>query len=102
MTRTMITQKGSSELTGHRLLTREEHYARAMLLGRVYDPRDGTYCVASFDGDYSVSEPYLDCVTLEVIPDDDARRRMVKHGGYRADPSTQSYPWEAVDDEDDT
>lgn len=82
-------------------LTRKEHHARAMLMGRKYDPRDGSYCVPSFDGDFNVSEPYLDCVTLEVITHADAQLRMQRYGGATDKPLTTTYPWEAFDAEDD-
>lgn len=30
-------------------MTKEEHIARAMLMGKVYDPRDHTYSIPNFD-----------------------------------------------------
>ena len=64
-------------------LTHEEHAARAMLMGRVYDWRDGTYCFADSDGlpigtALDGRHPMLDCETLEVIDDDKQEERFQK------------------------
>lgn len=50
-----------------KILTHEEHVARAMLLGRVYDWRDGSYCILnrSIGQGMPVSEGMLDCLTCE-------------------------------------
>lgn len=48
------------------MLTHQEHTARAMLLGRVYDWRDGTYCRIDRSGSYD-TDSMLCCVTMEPI-----------------------------------
>lgn len=72
-------------------LTREEHEARAMLLGRWYDPRDGTYVLDN----HTPANDMLDCVTLEVIAYEDARARMGPDGynGLIID-NMPTMPWE--------
>lgn len=87
--------------------TRKEHVARAMLLGRVYDWRDGTYCYPMFGRDEAMlsSEGMLDCDTCEVIRHDDAhaeflyadRRSDVKSLGISDDSEHPCRPWEAED-----
>lgn len=47
-----------------KLPTREEHIARAMLMGREYDETDGTYCIAEGDPEYGW---VIDCLTFEVV-----------------------------------
>lgn len=53
----------------HAKLTHMEHEARAMLLGKVYDPVDGTYCLADDQGDPSALG-MLCADTLEPLPPD--------------------------------
>ncbi len=87
------------------LLTRSEHIARALLMGRVYDWRDGTYCLTDADGDPEVLG-MVDCVTLEVIDnnDDDAVARYTHlrlrqaSSWNRYDEGNGCMPWEAPDD----
>lgn len=48
--------------------TRKQHIARALLMGRVYDWRDGTYCpdIRDLTGNL-MADNMLDCDTLEVM-----------------------------------
>jgi hypothetical protein len=91
------------------LLTRNEHTARAMLLGLVYDPRDGTYCREEFDGDghlASTQGEMLDCETLVVIKAGVQSKRMNafwksymgEDGGNHVNPDIPNMPWEAPDE----
>lgn len=76
-------------------LTRAEHHARAALLGRKYDPRDGTYC----DHLFSLND-LIDCVTMEPTT---VRKQEEKYGFavggmysiYGEPPKTM--PWEKED-----
>lgn len=85
-------------------LTRKEHKARALLMGRVYDPRDGTYCKVGDDLEMLSTTDLLDCVTMEVMDPQTCKERM---HGFRADygdvfwfnKSIPCQPWEAEDDE---
>ncbi len=52
-------------------MTHEEHIARAMLMGREYDWRDGTYMVNGS------TKGLIDAITLEPISSDDAFARAV-------------------------
>jgi hypothetical protein len=47
-------------------LTHAEHDARAMLIGLVYDWRDGTYCSENSEGDPNTA-CMLDAITLEPV-----------------------------------
>lgn len=53
--------------------TYDEHVTRALLMGRIYDWRDGTYCLTNPMG-APTEENMLDCLTLEPITKTDHRR----------------------------
>jgi hypothetical protein len=60
-------------------MTFEEHVARAALMGRTFDWRDGTYVANDSLGDY------IDCVTLEMVALEECNRRMSRVGTKHAD-----------------
>ena len=79
-------------------LTRTEHHARAMLLGRIYDWRDGTYCHSDGVGDGGVSfDNMINAETLEPIGQSEAMKRSGGLG-YKEVPEGVK-PWEREDDE---
>lgn len=74
-------------------LSHSEHAARAMLLGRVYDWRDGTYCTSFKDGHLSTAN-VLDCLTCEPItPAEEHMRKMQGFTGSAWDIPEQPTPW---------
>lgn len=58
-------------------LTHAEHDARAMLLGRVYDWRDGTYCLKGDTDCGCISMGMLDAMTLEPMDDHNCTRMQM-------------------------
>jgi hypothetical protein len=94
------------------MLTRKQHHARAALMGKLYDRRDGTYCDISNNGTASVLGN-LDCLTLEPISSNskaDAERMRQRLwdawgvGEYviaEKISATRTAPWELPDDEPD-
>lgn len=85
-------------------LTRKQHIARALLMGRVYDPRDGTYCRLDDKG-YPVTPGMLCCETLTPMSGKTSSDRLAsdKIQGYRWE--TVNYiphtmPWEAPEDDE--
>lgn len=71
-------------------LTHKEHDARAMLLGRVYDWRDGTYCLPSESGTGGViTRDMLDAVTLEPITQTAAFNRAQEWANFKSEDG----PW---------
>ena len=76
-------------------LTHKEHAARAMLMGRVYDWRDGTYCDEEMDADTMV-----DAVTLEPVDFHTAMARNVIRPDEEilySDPPDRQTPWARMD-----
>lgn len=74
-------------------LSHSEHAARAMLMGRLYDWRDGTYCAVAHDGTYSITD-MIDCETFEPVhsASDRCQNWMnVSTGGYSDTPHPR--PW---------
>lgn len=59
-------------------MTREEHITRAMLLGRVYDPRDNSYCFTDANNDI-MSANMLDADTLTPLAPAEAWVRRGKN-----------------------
>src|SRR5262245_6681052 len=55
-----------------RTMTHEQHALRAALMGRVYDWRDGTYCVVGTlqhaSTQYPMAAGAIDAITLEPVP----------------------------------
>jgi hypothetical protein len=75
-------------------LTHDEHTTRAMLMGLVYDWRDGTYCTAqTSNGEPGYSDVILDCETLEPLTPEAARERGETSG---VDPSNAVRMWRDI------
>lgn len=92
----MVTMKGNK-------FTRKEHIARALLMGRVYDWRDGTYCPDIRDAANNLmASNMLDCDTLEEIDLtlQGSRITMSVIAVFRWDDydNAPRQPWEAEDD----
>ena len=67
-------------------MTYEEHMARAMLLGRVYDWRDHTYCILGGVGPIiNSSITGLDADTLDVVDVSESTTRLARRGTIRKD-----------------
>lgn len=83
-------------------LTHKEHAARAMLMGLVYDWRDGTYCHIDQAG-IALAGDLIDAETLDHITLHEANGRNVM--GDRAEdvswrtPPKQDTPWARMDDD---
>ncbi len=58
------------------MITYEEHKARAMLLGMYYRPDRQWYSDANMPGVHWRDVKRYDCVTLEVITEDEFERRV--------------------------
>ena len=82
-------------------LTRAEHISRAALIGRVYDCRDGTYCLTYRGTSDPTAEGMVDCETLQEINGLDGMGRWadldreVEWDDYVRCPIR---PWEREDD----
>lgn len=74
--------------------TRKEHIARALLLGRVYDWRDGSYSFLSELG-HPVAKDAIFCDTLESMSPGQSNGRL-----KRTTVSRMPLPWEAPDEEE--
>lgn len=87
-------------MTGNPKLTHAEHTARAMLLGRYYDWRDGTYCLYEINPDGSPNvkpQNMLDAMTLEPITDI-GLSRMHKWGNQNRDIQDKRRPTPYADE----
>lgn len=83
-------------------LTHREHTARAILMGRVYDWRDGTYCEGVLNNG-GVSHHNIICaVTFEPITNSSITRRMFLNNATAAmdwrKPRHET-PWARMDDD---
>lgn len=86
-------------------LTHKEHTARAMLMGRVYDWTDGTYCTLSLDKTGSLDPmTMIDAVTLQPVTQHVATdRRILSYDGTPAHwsrPPLRKTDWARMDDDD--
>lgn len=87
-------------------MTHREHAARAMLLGRQYDWRDGTYCKGTDQTKGPGNSDMVDCVTLKRVSPLDTNTRMKFNGidiltarvKWRV-PEWET-PWARMDDND--
>lgn len=79
------------------ILTHEEHQARAMLMGLMYDWRDGTYCLPRYPKAPS-AKGMIDCLTLEPLwrqatPRDHTDLRSHNLGKYEWNDPPHITPW---------
>lgn len=84
-------------------LTHKEHATRAMLMGRVYDWRDGTYCLGVDDKTgMALPDDMIDAVTLEEVHHRSVTRRMGYSGTHAGEPwetPKRETPWARMDDD---
>jgi hypothetical protein len=80
-------------------LTHEEHAARAMLMGRIYDWVDGTYC--TYDNNGLDTDAMICCMDLEPISwERSVARRLAGGDEYHFTlPPIKETPWARMDDE---
>lgn len=85
-------------------LTHKEHMARAMLMGRIYDWRDGTYCLSSSGSTIHMSVQDMLCAdTLGDISGDQCISRRHHNGAADFEPGSDpafETPWAKMDEED--
>lgn len=81
-------------------LSHEEHRARAMLMGRVYDWRDGTYCLVNeLDHNHLLPRGMMDCDMLEVIEGYPIERMLhLTNNVHWYDEPTVDGPWVRKDE----
>lgn len=71
-------------------LTRKAHIARAMMMGRLYDWRDGTYCIPCMDG----SAPGSNCIDCETLEQRSYNAEMIAGKKWDDYKNATVQPWE--------